>query len=217
MLPANPEQRLPPAICEYAGLPLHWVGASEALADSRAIRRASGVDLRRERAGLLLPASEPVRIAGGVRWSDRRSPRQRCPARPAARRLPLPGGARLSWRGEDRARADALGAQLQQRRGLRASKPHGHQVRPVPDPRRPNLGVGHLRRHLPTATVAGGPASAPRLSPLRRPRRWLWVAVRAGRANDRRREVLASPAREAQDQPGGGPLRRAMSWWRAES
>ena len=42
-------------------------------------------------------------------------------------------------------------------------------------------------------------------------------ARRAGRATDRRREVLASPAREALDQPGGGPLRRAMSWWRAES
>jgi DNA-binding transcriptional regulator YhcF (GntR family) len=42
-------------------------------------------------------------------------------------------------------------------------------------------------------------------------------ARRAGRANDRRREVLASPAREALDQPGGGPLRRAMRWWRAES
>lgn len=42
-------------------------------------------------------------------------------------------------------------------------------------------------------------------------------ARRAGRASDRRREVLASPAREALDQPGGGPLRRAMSWWRAKS
>jgi DNA-binding transcriptional regulator YhcF (GntR family) len=42
-------------------------------------------------------------------------------------------------------------------------------------------------------------------------------ARRAGRANDRRRKVLASPEREALNQPGGGPLRRAMSWWRAES
>ncbi|HWW66381.1 MAG TPA: GntR family transcriptional regulator [Solirubrobacterales bacterium] len=42
-------------------------------------------------------------------------------------------------------------------------------------------------------------------------------ARRAGRANDRRREVLATPAREVLDQPGGGPLRGAMSWWRAES
>lgn len=42
-------------------------------------------------------------------------------------------------------------------------------------------------------------------------------ARRAGRANDRRRKVLASPEGEALNQPGGGPLRRAMSWWRAES